>query len=375
MSRTRAKIGRNDPCWCHSGKKYKKCHLERDGQPKKQPWEIAADVREQFRSEKYCIHALAGPTNCEGQIVRAHTIPRSAGLAAIAENGHVHGSDYDFMSLVRNNGRIVQKRIGVNEASTFTGFCGLHDNKTFEPLENEPLSASPQQCFLMGYRAACRELFLKRLHVESIKILRDLDHGHEIQRQEFVQGIADITEVGTLLGCAEIGYHKGLYDHVLVNSRWDQYHSLVLEFGVTPDILYTGGFAPESDFSGQVLQRLTSEPPLSFITVTLMPSDAGGFAVLGWEDHSDGVCRRFAESLKSLPPDDIGNALVRLGYEHIENTYARPSWWESMPTEMRGALTRRLDAGADPDVPRRADCLADDGLHYVAWPLVSSKMN
>ena len=24
------KLGRNDPCWCGSGKKYKKCHYESD---------------------------------------------------------------------------------------------------------------------------------------------------------------------------------------------------------------------------------------------------------------------------------------------------------------------------------------------------------
>ncbi len=24
------KLGRNDPCWCGSGKKYKRCHLEED---------------------------------------------------------------------------------------------------------------------------------------------------------------------------------------------------------------------------------------------------------------------------------------------------------------------------------------------------------
>ncbi len=26
----RAKVERNDPCWCGSGKKYKKCHLIED---------------------------------------------------------------------------------------------------------------------------------------------------------------------------------------------------------------------------------------------------------------------------------------------------------------------------------------------------------
>lgn len=28
------KVGRNDLCWCGSGKKYKKCHLERDSRKK-----------------------------------------------------------------------------------------------------------------------------------------------------------------------------------------------------------------------------------------------------------------------------------------------------------------------------------------------------
>ena len=30
---TGPKLGRNDPCWCGSGKKYKKCHLGKDPAP------------------------------------------------------------------------------------------------------------------------------------------------------------------------------------------------------------------------------------------------------------------------------------------------------------------------------------------------------
>ena len=30
LKRTRPKLGRNDPCWCGSGKKYKKCHMKTD---------------------------------------------------------------------------------------------------------------------------------------------------------------------------------------------------------------------------------------------------------------------------------------------------------------------------------------------------------
>ena len=30
VRREHPRVGRNDPCWCGSGKKYKKCHLNQD---------------------------------------------------------------------------------------------------------------------------------------------------------------------------------------------------------------------------------------------------------------------------------------------------------------------------------------------------------
>ena len=30
IQRAEPKLGRNEPCWCGSGKKYKKCHLDSD---------------------------------------------------------------------------------------------------------------------------------------------------------------------------------------------------------------------------------------------------------------------------------------------------------------------------------------------------------
>jgi hypothetical protein len=38
MKKLKPKIlGRNDPCWCGSGMKYKKCHLESDAKKTKRP--------------------------------------------------------------------------------------------------------------------------------------------------------------------------------------------------------------------------------------------------------------------------------------------------------------------------------------------------
>ncbi len=88
-------IGRNDPCWCGSGKKYKKCHLNRDKLPAPNIFEVVKSQRK-FLNKKYCLHPNANVNTCSGGIIKAHTIQRSGGLDKIAKNGHVYGLGFHF---------------------------------------------------------------------------------------------------------------------------------------------------------------------------------------------------------------------------------------------------------------------------------------
>lgn len=80
------KLGRNDPCWCGSGKKYKKCHLYRQDQKKVTPFDIGKKFKKHFGKE-YCIYL--DRSECRGSIVKAHTIQRNGSLNKIADNGQV----------------------------------------------------------------------------------------------------------------------------------------------------------------------------------------------------------------------------------------------------------------------------------------------
>ncbi len=71
-----------------------------------------------------------------GKIVRAHSIPKAGSLARIAEKGHVLAYVTSLENLRRNDGRLWPELVGVNRATTFTGFCASHDNKLFEPVES-----------------------------------------------------------------------------------------------------------------------------------------------------------------------------------------------------------------------------------------------
>ncbi len=162
----RKKLGRNDLCWCGSGKKFKKCHLNRERQPPENPFE-AFKKTFAFNRKQVCLHPEA-PKECSEKVIRAHTIQRGSSLKRIAEDGHVFGFAYDLKALDLNKGNIGIKRVGINQASTFSGFCGHHDNLTFAPVENEPFTATDEQCFLLGYRAMCRELYQKQTALESM---------------------------------------------------------------------------------------------------------------------------------------------------------------------------------------------------------------
>jgi hypothetical protein len=135
---------RNRPCWCGSGQKYKRCHLGREHQTPPSPWDHAAKARKLYAT-KLCLHPTAGANSCSGPIVRAHTVRRSADLKAIARNGHVYQSSADFSDLNRTDGRVIPKLIGINDASTFWGFCKKHDATTFASLENRSFVPTDEQ--------------------------------------------------------------------------------------------------------------------------------------------------------------------------------------------------------------------------------------
>lgn len=97
------KIGRNDPCWCNSGKKYKKCHLGRDKQEPFTRGEAQGALR-LFTTTSKCSVPNAKKYECHSRIVRAHTLSKGNSLKNIAHQGHVLGLKHGLSNIERKNG-------------------------------------------------------------------------------------------------------------------------------------------------------------------------------------------------------------------------------------------------------------------------------
>jgi hypothetical protein len=117
------------------------------------------EVSKAARSPDMCFHPHA-PGDCTQTIVNAHLVQKKILLDGVAENGHVLEFSAEAGHILRN-GPFVPRSRGVNEASTFRGFCQKHDDQFFACLEKKPLEFIRHQAFLMLYRAIANELHAK----------------------------------------------------------------------------------------------------------------------------------------------------------------------------------------------------------------------
>lgn len=114
-------------------------------------YELRSELHKSF-SHKLCLAPNEMKPSCSGPIVAAHSVQRNGyGLCMIAEAGHVLALTPD------RTGEPKMVKIGVRNASTFTGFCGYHDTTIFAPIERSEFELEPEQVFLHLYRSFCRE--------------------------------------------------------------------------------------------------------------------------------------------------------------------------------------------------------------------------
>ena len=111
-------------------------------------------------------------------------------------------------------------------------------------------------------------------------------------------------------------------------------HYFALRVDQVLPIVSCGAFFPEYDFMGKPLQRL-SRRPFTFEHLSLSITAFAGrtVALFGWLGGEAGPAGRFVASFRALPDGRKADALIRLAFEHLENIYLAPSWWEALSRE------------------------------------------
>lgn len=320
------KVGRNDPCPCGSKKKYKKCHGGAQPVAVPKPGQIDAQMKK-LSPKASCLVPCAMQKDCEGKIIDSHTVSRSGSLGAIMRDGHVYSYAFSLQHIDKMGGKLIPKLTGWKDASTFPGFCGHHDKRLFEPLEDAPFTGSQQQCFLLAYRSIAWELYAKQRAVNN----GDYRSVLGASKGAFVKAAMDAFNYMNQLGLRDAEAQKAKYDLVLEAERWSDCHGLLIEFSTTFPIQCAAAWSPTQNIDGADLQTLgVSLRTPATATLVSFAADGKSFFLLSWLDDSAAIAAKIADSIQLLPSDRVAGVLASLLVQTSENCHFSPDWYESL---------------------------------------------
>ena len=328
--------------------------------------ELSQIIRDKAR-KKECLHPNS-PAECKGKIVKAHTV-QLALLKKIARNNHVYSPAIDMSA---DEDPFCMARKGLKQASTFTGFCSYHDNQMFAPIEKRAIELTERNIFLLTYRSMARGFYVSRENTSLFMfsphtpLVSDENigpiHGVYVEDPSFEEQVMKDLEVFAKIQKA---YARG----DCVGTKF-----CAIELDSVPEILCSGMTNVEFDFGGNRLQSVTQQQRQDLITLSLLPfRNKHGVAIFSWYGRSV-VNERFIHSLLTLPGNDIPNAIVRFIFQHFENFFVSPRWWDDLTVAMQKCLLERFESTMFVESYLLID-LGPDGMNYVDWSVSNIKTN
>lgn len=298
--------------------------------------ELIAAFRKRF-STKVCMSPHADHA---GSVVSAHTLSLEAVLRPLSADGHVYAPNHKG-HFSPGKHPIQIKRLGLRDVSVFNGFCAKHDAELFSCLENEPFRFNRKQTFMLAYRAAARECYLKRKQCESLPDPEQVRAIHGTPEQLTYSEVALVFQAASLRGSEEAEGFKAKLDSHLLNGAWDRLVTHAILFPKTPSVAASFTFQPFHDMNGSQLQDYENfEAEMSQLAVNLLPLEQGGAAVFSWLDSANAAPRRFFESV--IEAKDLTSSVIHAVLHSSENFAFGPAWYESLPSQIQDYLFSRI---------------------------------
>jgi SEC-C motif len=358
MTQEKSTLGRNDLCWCRSGKKYKKCHLNRNLQKKNNPWSAVESNKKEFHKKKCCAENGAfGP--CEGKIVKAHTVSRGSNLTKIAKKSKVMSYNTNISKINKNGGQLIASEIGIGVASTFYGFCSQHDRTLFSCIENEDFIGRPDQCIAIAYRSLSRELYGKDAASHLRETLRDADKGDTITEQVTFQSILDLNHEGNEAARAELKKTHDILTNALANGCVNTLQSMIIKFDNELPFMFAGAWSPFTDLHGKKLQSGYANQLLEQIFISSFASLRSSYICISWVNIENAPGSIIAKQICELPGNKQAEIILQYAVKHIENVFYAPSWFEDLSFLQRRQLDKLAASGID-----ILGSVPDDDIHF-----------
>jgi len=329
-----------EPCWCGSGKKYKKCHRLRENEKPYTLGKLQNLQRKVFWRKRGCMHPLASPTSCSGKVIDAHTIQRKGPLERIVdETGHVMHFEFTL-----NDGELNASKIGWRKASVFPGYCTGHDSSLFDPIEKGEFSGQHWHCVLQAFRSICNESYKKRALVEALEFQRAfIDRGFDLDSQINTQLSYTKNIEGQKKSLEELENLRAKFESAIIQRKFDVFESKYYVFQGDLDVVSTSVFQCEFDFAGnKLIDMWDLSLDAEMLSHSIMNTADGGAIIFVWlkDEHCPSTV---VASFDNLPDDEKGDIFVQYCFVNCENNFFAEKWWENLSQKEQTLIKRYVN--------------------------------
>ncbi len=333
------KIDSYEPCPCGSGEKFKFCCYQKSRMAKKPDFSDYTESRIQhminasWKESDFQTCLAFDKTECESLIKSAHALQNNRILNRVSEKGHV----YTFSSEVTGGRPEANlKKVSKNKASTFFGFCDIHDTELFKPVELKDYEGSPIQNFLLSFRGFCLEYHRKirklynarRIFKNYPSTLHDPSAIHLYRIAEF--DVNDSKE--------EYNLFKEMYQ----NNNYDSLHTMYRKLNFEVDFAVSSSFAVKDDLYGNLIVDIYSSDPeeqVPNIYLNIYPTPEGTNIIISYNKEYRKNYGRYFEQLENLTNSQLQMYLNFLIINYTENVFFSPRFIENItPSEKKSLL-------------------------------------
>lgn len=338
------KIGRNDPCLCGSRKKYKKCCLnKREITKEKLPY---YEEQNYSRSKKVknilknsMVKAISKSkknkfkcfeSKCQKTAINSHSQSLSNSLKNIAENGHLIKCAPQFF--IKENDSIDDiffQKIGINIASTFKGFCNMHDGQYFKNVD-----------------IISKENFNKKILTE----LSFRTFAYEERIKEKMYGILDfvIRECSNYidlepmqLTCKGIKNHLNLtkpyymkkYIEVFKSQDYKDIYGLVFILNKTLPISCSTSFNPTFINNSMDVAKINIDKPVDLIFFTIIPQCNNTLVIFTCFKEQKKLLESFIKTISTIE---------NIVFNHCEEVLMNPTFYYSLSYKLKRNIINGL---------------------------------
>ena len=331
---------RNKLCWCGSGKKYKKCHLDSDNQKEKFHFDSVINTHLMNFGKRRCCAKDTGLGACSGKIREVHPVSRDSGLSEISRSGNIIQYGLDFSAMKKKSDKILLKvkEKGIKFGSVFYGFCEKHDRSLFSCFENKGFTGRSDQCLEIACRNTSRELNCKNTGFYLRDLYSGVDQIISPENQRYYESYTNNCNLGNENERKNI---KNIHDRLfraLAKKEYGILQSLIIKFDVLLPYMFTDAWSPYVDIYDRKLQDvLTTKRPKKVFMSSFTDKNCS-YICMSWLDTDDAPGKIIAEQIKNLSPDKQSEIILLMALMNMINVAFNPDWFEALNYDQRKLL-------------------------------------